>query len=81
VEGLRTDSLYLGPFRVSQLLSLAALLTCAAIALAQAKRKTAPAITLALCVAMAALLLSGHPWPALICAAGAAGMYWSRKSL
>ena len=81
VEGLRTDSLLLGPFRVSQLLSLAALLTCAAIALAQAKRKTAPAITLALCTAMAALLFSGHPWPALVCAVGAAGMYWGNSDL
>ena len=81
VEGLRTDSLRLGPFRVSQLLSLAALLTCAAIALAQAKKKTVPAITLALCVAMAALLLSAHPWPALICAVGAAGMYWGNSDL
>ena len=81
VEGLRTDSLRLGPFRVSQLLSLAALLTCAAIALAQAKKKTVPAITLALCIAMAALLLSGHPWPALICAVGAAGMYWGNSDL
>ena len=75
VEGLRTDSLYLGPIRVSQLLSLAALLTCAVIALIQAKKKTAPAITLGLCIAMAALLLTGHPWPALICAVGAVGMY------
>jgi phosphatidylglycerol:prolipoprotein diacylglycerol transferase len=81
VEGLRTDSLRLGSFRVSQLLSLAALLTCAAIALAQAKRKTAPAITLALCIAMAALLLSAHPWPALICAVGAAGMYRGNSDL
>ena len=80
VEGLRTDSLYLGPFRVSQLLSLAALLTCAAIALAQARRKTVPAITLAWCVAMAALLLSGHPWPALACAVAAAGLYWGQTA-
>ena len=76
VEGLRTDSLYLGPFRVSQMLSLAALLTCAAIALAQAKRKALPAITLALCAAMAVLLLAGHPLPALACAVGAAGTYF-----
>ena len=80
VEGLRTDSLYLGPFRVSQLLSLAALLTCAAIALAQAKRKTVPAVTLAWCVAMAALLLSGHPRPALACAVAAAGLYWGNTT-
>ena len=71
VEGLRTDSLVLGPFRVSQLLSLAAMLACAVIALVMAERKKAPAATLACCVAMAALLLSGHPWPALACAVGA----------
>lgn len=76
VEGLRADSLYLGPFRVSQLLSLAALLTCAVIALVNAQKKAAPAVTLALCAAMAALLLAGHPWPALACAAGAAVLYW-----
>ena len=76
VEGLRADSLYLGPFRVSQLLSLAALLACAVIALKDVRNRRAPAITLALCVAMAALLLAGHPWPALACAVGAAGMYF-----
>ena len=71
VEGLRTDSLVMGPFRVSQLLSLAAMLACAVISLMAAKKKAAPAATLACCVAMAALLLSGHPWPALACAVGA----------
>lgn len=76
VEGLRTDSLYLGPFRVSQLLSLAAMLTCAVIALVIEKKKKATAITLACCIAMAALLLTGHPLPALACAIGAVGMYW-----
>ncbi len=40
VEGLRTDSLYLGPVRVSQLLSLAALL---ALTLALARRSSAAA--------------------------------------
>jgi len=71
VEGLRTDSLVMGPFRVSQLLSLAAMLACAVISLMAAKKKAAPAATLACCVAMAALLLSEHPWPALACAVGA----------
>ena len=80
VEGLRTDSLYLGPFRVSQLLSLAALLACAAVALVQAKKKAVPAITLACCIAMAALLSSGCPWPALICAVAAAGTYWAHTT-
>lgn len=78
VEGLRTDSLYLGPFRISQLLSLAALLTCAAIELVNADKKKAAAATLACCVSMTALLLAGHPWPALACAAGAVGFYWLR---
>ena len=78
VEGLRTDSLYLGPFRVSQLLSLAALLTCAVIELVNAEKKKAAAAMLACCVAMAALLLAGHPWPALACAVGAVGFYWVR---
>ena len=76
VEGLRTDSLLLGPFRVSQLLSLAALLICAATVLVHAKKKALPSALLALCIALAALLLSGHPVPALACAAVALGMYW-----
>jgi hypothetical protein len=81
VEGLRTDSLYLGPFRVSQLLSLAAVLTCAAIALAVEARKGLAAATLACCVGMAALLLAGFPLPALACAIGAVGMYWATVCL
>ena len=71
VEGLRTDSLYLGPLRVSQLLSLAALLICALLALAEGKKRALPAAGLACSVAMAALLLAGHPTAALACAAGA----------
>ena len=81
VEGLRTDSLYLGPFRVSQLLSLAAVLTCAAIALAVEARQGLAAATLACCVGMAALLLAGFPLPALACAIGAVGMYWATVCL
>ena len=81
VEGLRTDSLYLGPFRVSQLLSLAAVLTCAAIALAVEARKGLAAATLTCCVGMAALLLAGFPLPALACAVGAVGMYWATVCL
>ena len=71
VEGLRTDSLYLGPFRVSQMLSLTALLLCALIALLRREKKAWPAATLIFSAAMAALLLAGRPLPALICAAGA----------
>ena len=65
VEGLRTDSLYLGPVRVSQLLSLVALLACAAVALLRNAKKQRPAVTLALCAAFAALVLTGHPLLAL----------------
>ncbi len=71
VEGLRTDSLYLGSLRVSQLLSLAALLTCAALALVRNPRSLLPSITVACAAAMAALLLTGHALPALLPAAGA----------
>ena len=68
VEGLRTDSLYLGPFRVSQLLSLAALLVCAVLALLREKDKKWPGAALVCCAALAISLLSGHPRPALACA-------------
>ena len=71
VEGLRTDSLYLGPLRVSQLLSLVALLACAGIALRRSPRKALPGACLACCAALAALLLTGHPLVALPFAAGA----------
>ena len=65
VEGLRTDSLYWGPVRVSQLLSLVALLACAALALRSSEKKQRPALTLMLCAAFAALILTGHPLLAL----------------
>ena len=71
VEGLRTDSLYLGAFRVSQLLSLAALLVCAALFLKRSARKVLPAAALACAGLMAALLLTGHALPALLPALGA----------
>ncbi len=71
VEGLRTDSLYLGPLRVSQLLSLAALLACAIVLLRRSEKKAAPAGTLLCCAAMATLLLTGHGLIALPFAAGA----------
>ena len=71
VEGLRTDSLYLGAFRVSQLLSLAALLVCAALFLKRSARKALPAAALACAGLMAALLLTGHAVLALFPAAGA----------
>ena len=81
VEGLRDDSLYLGAFRVSQLLSLAALLACAVHMLySRARRReghgnrwAAPALTLACCAAMVPPLLAGRLLPALIPAAGALG--------
>ena len=71
VEGLRTDSLYLGSLRASQLLSLAALLACGLAMLLRSKKKAWPAATLACCAALAALLLSGHAALALVPAAGA----------
>ena len=71
VEGLRSDSLYLGPLRVSQLLSLAALLVCAVILLTRSEKKAAPAGALVCCAALAALLLAGHGLIALPFAAGA----------
>lgn len=83
VEGLRTDSLYLGPVRVSQLLSLVALVVCAALFLRRADRKALPAAALACAVMTGVLLLSGLGWIALPCAAGAliceiAGL-WTRN--
>ena len=77
VEGLRTDSLYLGPLRVSQLLSLAALLVCAAIALIRSEKKARPAGTLACCAVFAGLLLAGLPLPALPFGIAAAGMHFA----
>ena len=71
VEGLRTDSLYLGPLRVSQLLSLAALIACAAILLRRSDKKAASAAALACALALAPLCLAGHTGLALIPAAGA----------
>ena len=71
VEGLRSDSLYRGQLRVSQLLSLAALLVCAVILLMRSEKKAAPAGALVCCAALAALLLAGHGLIALPFAAGA----------
>ena len=76
VEGLRTDSLYLGPLRVSQMLSLAAMLVVAALILARSAKKAAPAAALACAAAMAALVFAGHPALALIPAAGALAGVW-----
>lgn len=70
VEGLRTDSLTLGPLRVSQLLSLAALIACAALFLRRGAKKAPGVAALACAVALAALLLAGQPWIALPFAAG-----------
>lgn len=70
VEGLRTDSLYLGSLRVSQLLSLAALVVCAALFLKRGARKALPAAALVCAGLMAALLLTGHAVLALFPAAG-----------
>ena len=77
VEGLRTDSLYLGPLRVSQLLSLTALIACAALALVRAEKKARPAITLACCAVFAGLLLAGMTVPAIPFGIAAAGMHFA----
>ena len=69
VEGLRTDSLYWGPLRVSQMLSLIALLACAAAMLVRARKKAWPAAALACCAAMAAALPLGCPAAAVAFAA------------
>jgi len=61
VEGLRTDSLYLGPLRVSQALSLAALIACAALLLRHSRPKALPAAALIACAAQAVALLAGLP--------------------
>ena len=70
VEGLRADSLYLGAFRVSQLLSLLALTGCAAWML---KRSGSREALLALLSSLltAAAILAGHPLIALLPAASA----------
>ena len=69
VEGLRTDSLYLGPLRVSQLLSLAALLV---LALALARRRNGVGalrwLPAAGVFALGAALAGEWP-PAAVCAA------------
>ena len=71
VEGLRTDSLSLGPLRVSQLLSLVALVVVAALFLRRAARKALPAAALACAALMGVMLMAGHPLLSLPFAAGA----------
>ena len=71
VEGLRTDSLYLGPLRVSQLLSLAVLALCAGLALARGGRKGLRRWGLAASLAVAPFALTGRTGLALIPAAAA----------
>ncbi len=71
VEGLRTDSLYLGSLRVSQLLSLVALAVCAALFVKRSDKKPASVAALAFSLAMAPLCLMGQTALALIPALGA----------
>ena len=73
VEGLRADSLYLGPIRVSQLLSVAALVACAALMLRRGSRKRLRRLCLIACLALAPLALAGRLVPALVPAAAALG--------
>lgn len=84
VEGLRTDSLYWGSVRISQALSLIALLACALLMLKRTTNQRNWAFaTLACCIVMAILLLLNHPVLALIPAfmafASAAAMYIYEK--
>ena len=71
VEGLRADSLYFGPLRVSQLLSLAALALCAGAMVRRGGRKRLRMAGLAACLLMAPLALFGRLGPALVPAAAA----------
>ena len=71
MEGLRTDSLYLGSLRVSQLLSLVALAVCAALFVKRSDKKPASVAALAFSLAMAPLCLMGQTALALIPALGA----------
>ena len=72
VEGLRTDSLMLGPVRVSQALSLA-IMTSAALALflRASRGRKAGLVMFSACVLTAVFLISGKNSAALICAASA----------
>lgn len=70
VEGLRTDSLYLGPMRVSQILSLAVILTVAIIFAARKGapvwlRAAAPAVCLAVVIFIGFSVIDSISWTAL----------------
>jgi len=67
VEGLRTDSLYIGPVRVSQALSLLLMLfaCCILFSRLRAQKKTALPMLLS-AAAAAALIILGHPAIALV---------------
>ena len=86
VEGLRTDSLMLGPVRVSQALSLAIVLFAAFILFTRssAGRRFGAGMFI-LCVMAALLLIAGHTFTALICAAlaliCAAAMYINDRKI
>lgn len=67
VEGLRTDSLYLGSLRISQVLSIAALICAGTVLFSRSRsgRKMAAGM-LAFSLLTALLLISGYPAMALI---------------
>ena len=70
VEGLRTDSLYLGPMRVSQILSLAIILTVAVIFAARKGapvwlRAAAPVVCLAVVIFIGFGVIDSISWMAL----------------
>ena len=76
VEGLRADSLYLGPLRVSQLLSIVALLGLTAAQLWRGRRRGWSAAALGCCAALAVALAGGTGAAALVFAAGALACWW-----
>lgn len=69
VEGLRTDSLYLGPLRISQVLSIAALIYAGVMLFGRSRSGRKMATGMLTCSILTALLLiSGYPAMALISA-------------
>ena len=69
VEGLRTDSLYIGPFRVSQLLSLALMLAVLIVLVLRLREKRMfAALPLLMLMLLGVGLACGKPWFIIIAA-------------
>jgi len=73
VEGLRTDSLYLGPIRVSQLLSLGFVLFVCIMLARRAKEKPLALMPLILCILLGAALALDLGWLGAILAVNLIG--------